>query len=81
MNSPLADSNVYSNKDRCATPFICTRKDYLHAYFALGFGGKGITFSQVAGKMISNHYSKKNNEHIKIFSFTRKVYRNTLYLL
>ncbi|MEO5570443.1 MAG: FAD-binding oxidoreductase [Bacteroidia bacterium] len=32
-------------------PYIGTSKEYKHAYFALGFGGNGITFSQIAGKL------------------------------
>ncbi|HKR04458.1 MAG TPA: FAD-dependent oxidoreductase [Bacteroidia bacterium] len=54
-------------------PYIGTSKEYKHAYFALGFGGNGITFSQVAGEIISELYLTGKSHHAHLFSFLRKI--------
>jgi glycine/D-amino acid oxidase-like deaminating enzyme len=58
-----------STKD--GLPFIGTYKKLPNSYFALGFGGNGITFSQVAGEIIAALIKKKKNKDIPIFSFER----------
>jgi glycine/D-amino acid oxidase-like deaminating enzyme len=51
-------------------PFIGTYKKLPNSYFALGFGGNGITFSQLAAEMITDMLTgKKKIENI--FSFER----------
>jgi len=40
-------------------------------YFALGFGGNGITFSQLAGEIIRDEIIGKKNKDAAIFSFDR----------
>jgi glycine/D-amino acid oxidase-like deaminating enzyme len=42
-----------------------------HTYFALGFGGNGITFSMMAAGMIERAISGKKDPDAAIFSFSR----------
>ena len=51
-------------------PFIGEHKDHPNMYFALGYGGNGITFSVIAAEMIKDMYLEKFNEE-NIFSFDR----------
>jgi len=52
-------------------PFIGSYKPLPNSYFALGFGGNGITFSQVAADIICDLVQGKSNSDAKIFSFDR----------
>jgi glycine/D-amino acid oxidase-like deaminating enzyme len=52
-------------------PFIGSYKPLTNSYFALGFGGNGITFSQVAATIINDKIVGKNNNNETIFSFNR----------
>jgi len=52
-------------------PFIGSTKEYKNAYFALGFGGNGITFSQIAGEIIAQLYATGKSDNEKLFSFDR----------
>jgi len=45
--------------------------DRPRAYFALGYGGNGITFSTVAAKIISDLYTGTPNADAEIFRFAR----------
>jgi glycine/D-amino acid oxidase-like deaminating enzyme len=58
-----------STKD--GLPFIGTYKPLSNSYFALGFGGNGITFSQVAANIIIQQILGKPNKDAAIFSFNR----------
>ena len=58
-----------STKD--GLPYIGTYKKLPHSFFALGFGGNGITFSQVAGEIIASLIKGKMNKDARIFSFER----------
>ena len=58
-----------STKD--GLPYIGTYKKLPNSFFALGFGGNGITFSQVAGEIIASLISGKKNRDVNIFSFER----------
>ncbi|MDU1890358.1 MAG: FAD-dependent oxidoreductase [Dysgonomonas sp.] len=40
-------------------------------FFALGYGGNGITFSMNAAQMISNSIQKKKDDRYKVFGFDR----------
>lgn len=51
-------------------PFIGTYKQP-HVYYALGFGGNGITFSTIAAAIIRDHILGKKNENAPLFSFDR----------
>ncbi len=52
-------------------PFIGSMKDKPNSYFALGFGGNGITFSQVAAEIITDLIIKGGSKYGKLFSFER----------
>ena len=58
-----------STKD--GLPYIGSYKKLPNSYFALGFGGNGITFSQVAGEIIANLLNGEKDERATIFSFDR----------
>lgn len=59
-----------STKD--GLPYIGTYKKLPNSFFALGFGGNGITFSQVAGEIIASLIKGKKNKDAELFSFDRK---------
>ncbi|MEO8406668.1 MAG: FAD-dependent oxidoreductase, partial [Chitinophagaceae bacterium] len=59
-----------STKD--GLPYIGSIRQRPHTYFALGFGGNGITFSLLAGQIIRDILDQKKNEGADIFSFNRK---------
>jgi len=52
-------------------PFIGTYKKLPNSYFALGFGGNGITFSLIAAEIITDLITGKKNKDAEIFSFER----------
>ena len=52
-------------------PYIGSIKQLPHTIFALGFGGNGITFSQIAAEIIRDEAIGKKNADAKIFSFER----------
>ena len=58
-----------STKD--ALPYIGTYNKTPHTYYALGFGGNGITFSVIAAEIICDMITGKKNENALLFSFNR----------
>lgn len=52
-------------------PFIGEYPGEQGIYFALGFGGNGITFSVIAGEIICNMILGKKNAYSHIFKFDR----------
>jgi glycine/D-amino acid oxidase-like deaminating enzyme len=52
-------------------PFIDAYKKLPNSYFALGFGGNGITFSQIAAEILTNIITGRKNKFKHIFSFDR----------
>ncbi|HET9744906.1 MAG TPA: FAD-binding oxidoreductase [Chitinophagaceae bacterium] len=58
-----------STKD--GLPYIGTYHRLPNSFFALGFGGNGITFSQVAGEIIAALMKGKKNKDVDLFSFDR----------
>lgn len=52
-------------------PFIGNYAKLPHSYFALGFGGNGITFSLIAAEIIIDIFLGKKNEDAHIFAFDR----------
>lgn len=52
-------------------PFIGSVRARPHTVFALGFGGNGIVFSQIAGEIIRDAALGKKNPDASIFSFSR----------
>jgi glycine/D-amino acid oxidase-like deaminating enzyme len=58
-----------STKDGLA--YIGTHRSLPHAYFALGYGGNGITYSVIAAEIIRDHFLGRRNPDAAIFSFNR----------
>ena len=58
-----------STKD--SLPFIGPYAKTPHTYYALGFGGNGITFSLIAAQIICDMISGKNNKDAGLFAFNR----------
>ncbi len=58
-----------STKD--ALPYIGTYPKTPHTYYALGFGGNGITFSVIAAEIICDLIAGKKNDNQSLFSFSR----------
>lgn len=56
---------------RDGLPYIDTYKKLPNSYFALGFGGNGITFSQIAAEVITGLIKGKENKDAALFSFNR----------
>jgi glycine/D-amino acid oxidase-like deaminating enzyme len=56
---------------RDGLPYIGSIPERPHTYFALGFGGNGITFSVVAASIIRDMIEGKKNSDAVIFSFNR----------
>lgn len=52
-------------------PYIGSIKQRPHTIFALGFGGNGITFSQIAAEIIRDEAKGKKNSDAQIFAFER----------
>ncbi|HEY4414452.1 MAG TPA: FAD-dependent oxidoreductase [Verrucomicrobiae bacterium] len=44
-----------------------------HAYFALGYGGNGITYSVIAAELIRDDFLGRKNPDAAIFAFGRRV--------
>lgn len=58
-----------STKD--GLPYIGSYKEKPNSYFALGFGGNGITFSVIAAQIIRDLIKGKENKDAELFSFNR----------
>ena len=58
-----------STKD--GLPYIGAYRNLRNSFFALGFGGNGITFSLVAGEIIVSLIKGHQNKDADIFSFER----------
>ena len=52
-------------------PYIGTYDKTPHTYYALGFGGNGITFSVIAAQIIRDMILQKENKDAFLFSFSR----------
>ena len=52
-------------------PYIGTWPGKSRMFFALGYGGNGITFSMIAAQIIANRLSGKKDERAEIFGFER----------
>jgi len=58
-----------STKD--ALPYIGTYSKTPHTYYALGFGGNGITFSVIAAEIIRDMITGKKNKDALLYAFER----------
>lgn len=54
-------------------PYIGSIKQLPHTFFALGYGGNGITFSQLAALILCDLLMGNKNKDAEIFSFDRKT--------
>lgn len=52
-------------------PYIGSIPERPHTYFALGFGGNGITFSVIAAGILHDLIQGKKNENAALFQFNR----------
>ena len=58
-----------STKD--SLPYIGTYNKTPHTYYALGFGGNGITFSLIAAQLITDMIKGRKNKDADLFAFNR----------
>ncbi|HEY3401813.1 MAG TPA: FAD-dependent oxidoreductase [Ohtaekwangia sp.] len=56
---------------RDGLPYIGSIPQRPHTFFALGFGGNGMTFSAIAAKIIRDRLKGKQSRDFEIFSFDR----------
>lgn len=59
-----------STKD--GLPFIGCYPGLEHMYFALGYGGNGITFSMIAAQLICKHLLGQTDDRAAVFGFERR---------
>jgi glycine/D-amino acid oxidase-like deaminating enzyme len=52
-------------------PYIGTVSQFPHGYFALGYGGNGITFSYIAANLLLDLHLQRRNPDLEIFRFDR----------
>jgi glycine/D-amino acid oxidase-like deaminating enzyme len=52
-------------------PYIGTLPQFPHSYFALGYGGNGITFSLLAAEILRDLFLGKETEKSALFGFNR----------
>lgn len=57
---------------RDGLPYIGEYPGYKNMFFALGYGGNGITFSMIAAQMIRNRLKGIKDERETVFGFGRK---------
>ena len=43
-------------------PYIGTARQFPHGYFALGYGGNGITFSWIAANLLLDRFLERPND-------------------
>jgi glycine/D-amino acid oxidase-like deaminating enzyme len=51
--------------------YIGESEEVRHAYFALGYGGNGITYSMMAARIIADLYCRIDNPDAKLYRFDR----------
>lgn len=59
-------------------PFIGETAEHAHTWFALGYGGNGITFSAIAADLIRDAWLGRPNRDADIFAFNRRGRRGLL---
>ncbi|HVD99898.1 MAG TPA: FAD-binding oxidoreductase, partial [Cytophagaceae bacterium] len=52
-------------------PYIGKYSKTPNTFYALGFGGNGITFSMIAAEIVCDMIMGKKNESVKLFAFER----------
>lgn len=61
----------YFGKTKDALPYIGTYAKAPNTFYALGFGGNGITFSVLAAEIITALIKEGKHEDAALFSFDR----------
>jgi glycine/D-amino acid oxidase-like deaminating enzyme len=56
---------------RDGLPYIGTIPQFPHGYFALGYGGNGITFGYIAAELMCDLFLQRKNPDLEIFRFGR----------
>ncbi len=56
---------------RDGLPYIGSVRQFPHGYFALGYGGNGITFSWIAANLLLDRFLGRENGDAEIFGFER----------
>jgi glycine/D-amino acid oxidase-like deaminating enzyme len=56
---------------RDGLPYIGTVRQFPHGYFALGYGGNGITFSWIAANLLLDRFLDRRNPDAELFDFDR----------
>jgi glycine/D-amino acid oxidase-like deaminating enzyme len=56
-------------------PFIGQVREHPHTWFALGYGGNGITFGVIAARLIRDAWLERADPDAEIFAFTRPTAR------
>jgi glycine/D-amino acid oxidase-like deaminating enzyme len=51
--------------------YIGKNRGMPHAYFALGYGGNGITYSLIAAEIIRDDFLGRRNPDARLFKFER----------
>jgi glycine/D-amino acid oxidase-like deaminating enzyme len=70
FKTEFAWSGVFG-KTKDSLPYIGTYHKTPRTFYALGFGGNGITFSLVAAEIITDLLKGKKNKDAELFSFSR----------
>lgn len=52
-------------------PYIGSVPQFPHGYFALGYGGNGITFSWIAANLLLDRFLDRRNPDAELFAFDR----------
>jgi glycine/D-amino acid oxidase-like deaminating enzyme len=56
---------------RDGLPYIGTARQFPHGYFALGYGGNGITFSWIAANLLLDLFLGRRNRDTELFGLDR----------
>jgi glycine/D-amino acid oxidase-like deaminating enzyme len=56
---------------RDGLPYIGTVRQFPHGYFALGYGGNGITFGWIAANLLLDRFLERRNPDGELFAFDR----------
>jgi glycine/D-amino acid oxidase-like deaminating enzyme len=70
FKTEFAWSGVFG-KTTDSLPYIGNNSKTTRIFYALGFGGNGITFSLVAAEIITDLLLGKKNKNAAVFSFNR----------
>jgi glycine/D-amino acid oxidase-like deaminating enzyme len=52
-------------------PYIGVHPRFPHVYFALCYGGNGITFSVIAAEILRDDFIRRTNRDARLFRFGR----------